>query len=196
MTNSIQVIDNFLPDEIFYPFAKSCMCNYMYTPADFAGFHKEADGSIDTFGEDLTPVDQKSFAEVMLQSVIFVRDPTACRVHDLFLTYPLFFRKLEEYLNVKKWWLMRVNCTIGQLEPHTGAWHTDYNHENLDICEETTTSIFYLNTNNGGTKFKDGQFVESKKNRLVTFPTLTEHAGVWCTDAKLRYVLNMNYETK
>ena len=69
--------------------------------------------------------------------------------------------------------------------------------------KDTKKSLWYNNSNivlkykNGGTKFKEsGEFVQSKKNRLVKFPTPVCHAGVWATDAKLRYVLNMTYETK
>jgi len=60
-----------------------------------------------------------------------------------------------------------------------------------------TTSIFYVNTNNGYTKFKDGTKVESLENRLVTFPVNTKHTGTTCTDENVRVVINllyMNYE--
>ena len=35
--------------------------------------------------------------------------------------------------------------------------------------ENVTTAIFYLDTNNGGTKFKGGPFVRSRANRIVFF---------------------------
>ena len=60
-----------------------------------------------------------------------------------------------------------------------------------------TTSIFYINTNNGYTKFKDGTKVESVEYRLVTFPVNTKHTGTTCTDENVRVVINllyMNYE--
>ena len=197
MSNSIQVVDNFLPDDLFYPFARSCMVSSIYGPADFTTVRSEADGSIDRFGEDLTPVEEKSFADTLFQSVIFSRDASQCKVNDFYLYYPLFFRKLEEMLNVKRWWVMRINCTIGQLEPYTGGFHRDFDEYTLDTYKDSTTSILYLNSNNGGTKFRDTDtFVESKRNRLVTFPTDTFHAAVSSTNAKLRFVLNMNYETK
>ena len=92
---------------------------------------------------------------------------------------------------------MRINCTVGQVKQHIGKYHVDFDKDLLANHDQTTTSILYLNTNNGGTKFKEtDEFVQSKKNRLVSFPTNTYHAGVWSTDAKLRYVLNMTYETK
>ena len=56
-----------------------------------------------------------------------------------------------------------------------------------------TTSIFYINTNNGYTKFEDGTKVESVANRLVSFPANMKHAGTSCTDEKIRIVINFNY---
>ena len=61
------------------------------------------------------------------------------------------------------------------------------------ILSQITTSIFYVNTNNGYTKFEDGTKVESVANRLVTFPNATMHTGTSCTDEKTRVVINFNY---
>jgi len=55
------------------------------------------------------------------------------------------------------------------------------------------TSIFYLNTCNGYTKFEDGTKVESVANRLVTFPQKMKHTGTTCTDEPFRSVINLNY---
>jgi len=195
--SSIEIIDNFLPDEIFYNFAEILMRNSIYQPLDYTGLVSEADGSIRTFGEELVPKNNKSFAEVMFQAVIYSTQVTSATVHDIYNGCPLFFKTIEEHLNVKRWILMRVNCTIGQEFPHTGVYHVDFDEKTQRNHYDTTTAILYLNTNNGGTKFKEsGEFVQSKKNRLVKFPTPVSHAGVWATDAKLRYVLNMTYETK
>ena len=88
---------------------------------------------------------------------------------------------------------MRLNCTFGQKERYQGAFHID-NLWSDYLKKYGKISILYLNTNNGGTQFKDGTFVESVANRCVIAPMLAEHAGVWATDTKLRYVLNINYE--
>ena len=194
MTNDIQVVDNFLPDDVFIGFATMVMQSDIYQPCDYSTFFSESDGSISTFGENLTP--DKSLAELMFQAVIFGVTVSSATVHHLYLGSPVFFKKLEEHLNVKRWIVIRSNCTVGQAKPHTGTYHVDFFDRTLRNHDQTKTSILYLNTNNGGTKFRDsGQFVQSKKNRLVTFPTPTYHAGVWATDAKLRFVLNMTYET-
>lgn len=60
----------------------------------------------------------------------------------------------------------------------------------LDIC---TTAVLYLNSNNGYTKFENGDTVTSVRNRLVSFPSKTFHTGTTCTDEKCRIVLNLNY---
>ena len=67
----------------------------------------------------------------------------------------------------------------------------------LNVLEEKlkqlTTSIFYVNTNNGYTKFEDGTKVESVANRMVIFPSNMKHIGTSCTDEKTRVVINFNY---
>ena len=64
---------------------------------------------------------------------------------------------------------------------------------NVDFPFECSTSIFYLNTNNGYTKFEDGTVVESVANRLLTFPTLCKHTSSSCTDVAARVTINFNY---
>ena len=69
--------------------------------------------------------------------------------------------------------------------------------DGIDLPEEKlkqlTTSIFYVNTNNGYTKFEDGTKVESIANRFVSFPANMKHTGTSCTDEKIRVVINFNY---
>ena len=55
------------------------------------------------------------------------------------------------------------------------------------------TAILYVNTNNGGTKFKNGKFVKSLENRVVVFDSNMEHTGVTCTNQQRRIVVNFNY---
>ena len=59
--------------------------------------------------------------------------------------------------------------------------------------KQWTTSIFYVNTNNGYTEFEDGTKVESIANRVITFPANMKHRGTSCTDEKTRVVINFNY---
>ena len=59
--------------------------------------------------------------------------------------------------------------------------------------KQWTTSIFYVNTNNGYTKFEDGTKVESVANRMLSFPANMKHCGTSCTNERRRIVINFNY---
>ena len=62
-----------------------------------------------------------------------------------------------------------------------------------DTDFDCTTSILYINTNNGYTEFENGEKIDSVENRLVTFPSNMKHLGTTCTNQKRRIVLNLNY---
>ena len=68
-------------------------------------------------------------------------------------------------------------------------------HTDTDL-KDHKTSVFYVNTNNGGTIFQNGKKAISKANRLVEFDSHQSHAGVDCTDQKVRVVINFNYTKK
>ena len=59
--------------------------------------------------------------------------------------------------------------------------------------KQWTTSIFYMNTNNGYTKFENGTKMNSVANRMITFPSNMKHTGTSCTDERTRVVINFNY---
>ena len=59
--------------------------------------------------------------------------------------------------------------------------------------ENCMTSILHINTNNGYTKFENGEVVKSVRNRLVTFPAHLKHTGSTCTDKQYRCIINVNY---
>jgi len=68
--------------------------------------------------------------------------------------------------------------------------HTDIS----ELSNKVKTAILYLNTNNGYTKFANGDLVESVENRLVLFAGKVQHAGSTCTDKRYRAVFNLNFE--
>ena len=53
-------------------------------------------------------------------------------------------------------------------------------------------AIFYINTNNGYTFFKDKK-VESKENRIVFFNANALHGGTYCTNKARRMLIYFNY---
>lgn len=65
----------------------------------------------------------------------------------------------------------------------------------IDVGPEVScnTAIFYINTNDGYTKFQSGETMNSEENKLVTFNSQIQHTGTSCTTEKCRIVLNLNY---
>jgi len=84
---------------------------------------------------------------------------------------------------------VKLNLIPRQSEIVETGMHVDI-HWAPDVA---LTSILYMNTNNGYTKFKNGEKVKSVANRLVTFPNNMMHTGTSCTDEQYRCVLNVDY---
>ncbi len=74
--------------------------------------------------------------------------------------------------------------------PYKLAWHLDVKGK---LVGNGMTAVYYYNTNNGKTVFKNGHEVESVANRMVIFPNDWHHTGQYQTDAPVRYVLNLNW---
>ena len=97
--------------------------------------------------------------------------------------------------------LIRTNLLTRTSNIVENEFHYDissYDDENRktifpEKLKQLTTSIFYVNTNNGYTKFEDGSIVESVANRMVSFSANMKHKGTSCTDEKIRVVINFNY---
>ena len=76
-------------------------------------------------------------------------------------------------------------------------WHIDINEITEEQKKYAKTSVFYLNSTNGYTIFKDGIKVPSKANRHVMFPNHYEHASTTNTCSALyRLTLVTNYLCK
>lgn len=68
----------------------------------------------------------------------------------------------------------------------THGYHNDTDFDNV-------TAIYYVNTNNGYTKFENGEKIESVANRIVFFDSSMKHSGTTCTDQQTRVVINLNF---
>ena len=66
-------------------------------------------------------------------------------------------------------------------------------HPQDNTIDESFTSVFYFNTNDGYTEFENGEKVHDVENRLITFPSPYYHTGNSCTNNSYRIVLNLNY---
>ena len=101
--------------------------------------------------------------------------------------------KLFEKLGLSYIARCKANLNYKTIENDVGSFHTDFLYDSGDSMEGITTSILYINTNNGGTQFSDGTRVKSVANRLVKFDCSQEHASVSCTDEDRRVLININY---
>jgi hypothetical protein len=99
-----------------------------------------------------------------------------------------FLQPILTKLNAKYIFRIKANLRPRTSQGVLGKFHTDMN-------LNQQTAIFYLNTNNGYTKFKDNTLddVPSVANRLLTFFGHLEHCGCSATDCNNRIVLNINY---
>ena len=83
---------------------------------------------------------------------------------------------------------LNINYNTETIFEH--GYHNDCAKSHMHMFE---SAVFYLNTNDGYTKFEDGSIVESVANRIVKFPASLRHTGSSCTNAKYRMVLNLLY---
>ena len=99
-----------------------------------------------------------------------------------------FLQPLLTKLNPK--YIFRIKAN---LRPRTSQGVLSPYHTDMDLNQQT--AIFYINTNNGYTKFHDNtlQDVPSVANRLLTFYGGLKHCGSSATDCNNRIVLNINY---
>ena len=93
-------------------------------------------------------------------------------------------------LKLKPQYIFRIKAN---LRPRTTQGVLSDYHVDMSLNQQT--AIFYLNTNNGYTKFQQNDYedVPSVANRLLTFYGGLKHCGSSCTDSNYRIVLNINY---
>ena len=109
------------------------------------------------------------------------------KVYDVDTEYSNFINPIWNKLAPK--YMLRAKAN---LRPRTKEHFRSNFHVDMNLGQ--TTAIYYLNSNNGSTVFKDsGDKVESVANRLIVFDGSIEHAGTSCTDDSRRVVLNINY---
>ena len=100
---------------------------------------------------------------------------------ELELIDPIFAR-----LNPDVLMKVKANLTTRTEKPLLSMYHRDTKHPNK-------TAIYYINTNNGYTQFKNGDKVDSVANRMLIFDAQELHAGATCSDEQVRVVINFNY---
>ena len=171
--NEIEVIDNFLSEEIFE------RLEVIFDP-----------GVPWTFSEILPDYQLICDQKYNYQYVhsIYVKQEPVSRFFDNMIP---FLTKLDARALVR----CKVNSICREEEIVIHGFHTDmlYPEEHSTGLDGMKTAILYLNTNNGFTCFKEGTKIESVANRCVIFPAHYKHSGTTCTDVPRRLAINLVY---
>tara|TARA_R100001443_G_scaffold90620_1_gene97125 strand:- start:46 stop:657 length:612 start_codon:yes stop_codon:yes gene_type:complete len=171
-----QVIDNFLPEEQFNE-----IFNFLMGTGMIWNYNDEVD----------YPGSNKSdfqFTHLFFKSDVGFISPLSDLVKP-------FIDLLKARVLIK----IKSNLNLKTDIHRESGFHYDHQFVGSRLPDGTLTSytaIYYVNTNNGYTLFKDGNFkVDSVANRLVIFDSSKLHKAVSCTDEKTRVVINFNYFT-
>ena len=100
--------------------------------------------------------------------------------------------KLSNKLNYSNSIRIKANCELAKYVQFKSDFHIDQRNPDKTPLENVTNCIYYLNTNNGYTEFRDGTIVESLSDRLLIFPNNLSHRGVSQTNCSYRIVINFN----
>jgi len=104
---------------------------------------------------------------------------------DFFPLIEPLLHKLEVTAIVK----IKANLLTKTDTPVVHSYHTDY-----DWKYKWWTAIYYINSNNGRTVFKNNKkIVYCKENRLVLFDGRIPHCSMTATNSKKRIVINLNF---
>ena len=171
--SEIEVIDNFLSEEIF------------------EGLKVIFDSGVPwTFSEILPEYQLICDQKYNYQYVhsIYVKQEPVSRYFDNLIP---FLTKLDARALVR----CKVNSVCREEEIVVHGFHTDmvYPEEHSTGLDGMKTAILYLNTNNGSTVFENGTKIESVANRCVIFPAHCRHSGTTCTDVHRRLAVNLVY---
>ena len=169
----MKVIDNFLPCSSFEELQSMMMC------AQF-DWH---------FNNGIVTDDQPHFYQFF--HMFYHYDWMQAGSSYIHLLEPVL-----DKLEVRKLIRIKANLTTRHLFNRETGYHVDGFIDakgHSPFLEPHNTAIFYVNTNNGSTKFKNGATIKSVANRMGIFDHKTEHCGVTCTDEKIRIVVNLNY---
>jgi hypothetical protein len=167
----IEVIDNFLPDYYFKQLQSRLLGEYM------PWFHNEY-----ITGKERGKNKASQFIHIFydLRPEYNGETPVYSLVKDS-------LDAIRQKLNITRLHRMKANLRPRSFFRSGSEYHID----GLDC---SYTSVYYINTNNGFTKFKNNGIVKSIENRMVVFPSHLQHKGYNCSDKFKRVVINLNFD--
>lgn len=167
MHNIINVIDDFLPKYYFESLERNIM------GSEFAWYFNQ----LATKG---APYTIPQFTHTFYDN----RSPWNGIGSDWYHLVEPLLAKLE----VEKIYRVKANLNPKTFFHRNTGYHVDFEKD-----PPIKTAVYYIDTNNGFTKFKKGPKVKSVANRMVIFNSNLEHAGFTNTNKHRRVVINFNY---
>ena len=171
--SDIKIIENFLEKKDFQFIKDKILDNY------FPWFFQENKERY--FNEDSYERGKKDLTQYQYTHNFY--EDYEPRSNYFNILYPLFKK-----LNVKSLIRVKANLNPYSKELVEGYFHKDY------VDYNSYTAVFYVNTNNGYTLFKDkNKKILSEENKIVIFNSNVWHKGTNTNNNKRRVVLNINY---
>ena len=168
---TIKIYDNFLPEHEFKKIQDDVL-------GDTFPWY---------FNDSIVDLNNASRKDFQFCHVLYRKNCVQSRAFDIF--EPLFMR-MNPFQIIRA----KLNCNPYSDIEYESGMHTDFQSSTMPENIKMNSAVFYLNTNNGYTKFESsGKKLYSVENRLVTFPVYEKHTGSKTTDSKVRVVLNLNY---
>lgn len=166
------IVDNFLPQEQYEAIYEQMTSNsfYWFMSTDAAGYEVTKLGDDHKYNFQMYHTFLNSSGKRQTMDII---------------------KPLIDAINPREILRIKANLNPATEEIIEHGMHIDINPP--QAAAFATTAVYYLNDNNGYTKFADGTVIESKANRVVAFRAGTLHTGSTCTDQKYRMVININY---
>ena len=134
-------------------------------------------------------------SEILKPHQIATGVPNLQFVHPFYNKYKIvshYFDMLVPLLNkLKIFSLLRIkaNLTMRTSKFQEHGMHCDFVNKNAQI----KTGILYVNSNNGYTKFENGEKINSVENKFIEFDSALKHTGSASTEHDRRIVINLNY---
>jgi|MDTC01.1.fsa_nt_gb hypothetical protein len=172
----IEIQDNFLEESYFKPIRDYVLDYSAKNSSEFNWF----------MGDVVSDNDSKKLNYVQFNHLVFCYNQVYSEnFYNLINAPHSLLDKLDPYALTR----IKLNLITRHTDVVESGMHIDVPH----APDVAVTSILYMNTNNGYTRFETGEKVESVANRLVTFPNNLKHTGTSCSDELYRCVMNIDY---
>ena len=181
-TKDIKIIDNFLDKELFKK-----LQNFLLGD-EFPWFYNEEKVILEKVKPLFAPLkdypseSQHQFTHTFLGN----------HLNHSWSSYTPHIAILLHKIKPRVWIRVKSNLTNITSKAGVSGWHYDNITDGVP-WKDTTTAIFYVNTNNGYTIFENEKKVPSLENRIAIFPNNILHSGISQTDTKTRVTINLNY---